>query len=237
MAISIIHPSRNRPYQAEKTFIHWVKNMSSITNLADYTISVDLDDIHLQTYKEKFMSVLDGIILVGSNNTCVVEAANVGAKQAKGDILVLVSDDFECQPDWDLKLIEHYSEHKNNVLKTNDTLQDWIVTLPIMDREYYESCGYLYHPDYKHMFCDTDMTHKAELEGKLKKRMDIIFKHCHYTQGETPKDQVNVKADSTWNQGEKAYLNRVMSGFGIPGVDVLNISNQAHINWLIQKLK
>lgn len=237
MLISLIHPSRNRPEQAEKTFLHWIGNMSAMSNLSDYVISVDLDDKDLETYKSKFMSVLDGIILVGSNNTCVVEAANVGAKQAKGDILVLVSDDFECHKDWDLHLIEHFTNHKNNVLKTNDTLQDWIVTLPIMDREYYESCGYMYHPSYKHMFCDTDMTHKAELEGRLFKRMDLEFKHKHYSQGETPKDEVNIKADSTWAQGETVYLDRVRNSFDIPNVDALSISDVNLKNWLIQKLK
>lgn len=237
MTISLIHPSRNRPEQAEKTFVHWIKNMNRLDNLSKYILSIDLDDNDLETYKSLFKGYCAFNQIVMSSNTCVVEAANVGAKQAKGDILVLVSDDFECHKDWDLHLIEHFTNHRNNVLKTNDTLQDWIVTLPIMDREYYESCGYMYHPSYKHMFCDTDMTHKAELEGKLFRRMDLEFKHKHYSQGETPKDDVNIKADSTWSQGEAVYLDRVRNSFGIVGVDALNVSQQAHKNWLIQKLK
>lgn len=234
MKISLIHPSRNRPEQAAETAKHWLSNMFSVLNLADYTLSIDSTDSKLNDYKEKFIGGFNVII---SDNNNVVEAANIGAKQAKGDILVLVSDDFECYPDWDIDLINHFTEHKNNVLKTNDGLQGWIVTLPIMDREYYESCGYIYYPEYKHMFCDTEMTHKAELEGKLHKRMDLLFKHNHYTQGETKKDEVNDKANLTWEQGEKIYLERVKNCFGIPNVDNLDISDAEAIMWIRRKLQ
>jgi glycosyltransferase involved in cell wall biosynthesis len=234
MKISIIHPSRNRPEQAAETAKHWLSNMFSVLNLADYTLSIDLDDTTINEYKNNFV---EGFNVIMSNNTCVVDAANIGAKQAKGDILVLVSDDFECYPDWDIDLINHFTEHKNNVLKTNDGLQGWIVTLPIMDREYYEANGYIYYPEYKHMFCDTEMTHKAELEGKLFKRMDMVFKHNHYTQGETKKDEVNDKANATWEQGEKIYLERVKNCFGIPNVNYLDISDAEAILWIRRKLQ
>ena len=234
LRISLIHPSRNRPEQAAETAKHWLSNMFSVLNLADYVLSIDNSDKTVNQYKEHFM---DGFTIVESDNNNVVEAANNGAKQAKGDILVLVSDDFECYPDWDIDLINHYTEHKNNVLKTNDGLQEWIVTLPIMDREYYNSCGYIYYPEYKHMFADTEMTHKAELEGKLYKRMDLLFKHNHYTQGETKKDEVNDKANATWEHGEKIYLERVKNCFGIPNVNYLDITDTNAILWLRNKLE
>ena len=234
LKISLIHPSRNRPDQASETAKQWLSNMFSVLNLADYTLSIDSTDSKLKDYKENF---IEGFNVIISDNNNVVEAANNGAKNCKGDILVLVSDDFECYPDWDIDLINHFTEHKNNVLKTNDGLQGWIVTLPIMDREYYESCGYIYYPEYKHMFCDTEMTHKAELEGKLHKRMDLLFKHNHYTQGETKKDEVNDKANATWEHGEKIYLERVKNCFGIPNVDNLDISDAQSILWLRKKLQ
>lgn len=234
MKISIIHPSINRPDQASETAKHWLSNMFSVLNLADYTLSLDTSDSTLNDYKENFV---EGFNVIISDNHNVVEAANIGAKNCKGDILVLVSDDFECYPDWDIDLINHYTENKNNVLKTNDGLQGWIVTLPIMDREYYESCGYIYYPEYKHMFCDTEMTHKAELEGKLHKRMDLLFKHNHYTQGETKKDEVNDKANATWEQGEKIYLERVKNCFCIPNVNYLDISDADSILWIRRKLQ
>jgi glycosyltransferase involved in cell wall biosynthesis len=234
MKISIIHPSRNRPEQAAETAKHWLSNMFSVLNLADYTLSIDLDDVNLNEYQIYF---IDGFNTVIYPNKNVVDAANNGARNCKGDILVLVSDDFECYPDWDIDLINHFTEHKNNVLKTNDGLQGWIVTLPIMDREYYEANGYIYYPEYKHMFCDTEMTHKAELEGKLFKRMDLLFKHNHYTQGETPKDEVNDKANATWEHGEKIYLERVKNCFGIHNVNYLDISDAEAILWIRRKLQ
>jgi len=126
------------------------------------------------------------------------------------------------------------------VLKTFDGAQRWIVTLPIMDRMYYAQKGYIYYPSYRHMFVDTDLTHVAELEGKLIMRNDIIFKHSHYSTGETPKDELNERNDRTWNQGMAVYLHRVRERFGLPeGINVFDLCFEAkhHIQWLQKALQ
>jgi glycosyltransferase involved in cell wall biosynthesis len=234
MKISIIHPSRNRPKQAFETASHWLSNVSSNFNLSEYILSVDNDDKYLEEYKQYFDKKFKIVI---SDNQSLVEAANSGAKECSGNILVLVSDDFECYQGWDVDLVNHYTQNKNNVLKTNDGIEEWIVTLPIMDKEYYNNCGYIYYPEYKHMFCDTEMTHRAELEKKLFRRMDLTFKHKHYTTGDTKKDEINEKANLTWEYGEKIYLDRVKKCFGIENVNYLDISSTSAINWIKNKIK
>ena len=63
----------------------------------------------------------------------------------------------------------------NYLLKTNDSTEGWICTLPIMDKEFYQSQGYVYNPIYKHLFCDTELTHIADITGRLMVRNDIVF--------------------------------------------------------------
>lgn len=235
--ISILHPSRSRPQQAKDTFEHWTKNLSG-KHEWEYIMSVDISDPKIEEYKLLSNQMPDTKWAIADNHN-LVEAANVAASHAKGDILILISDDFSCFKNWDHFLINALKDKRDFVLKTNDGLQSWIVTLPIMDRAYYESQGYFYNPSFKHLFCDTYMTHKAELQGKLIIRKDLVFRHRHYTTGLTQKDEVNIKADSTWAQGEQTYLNFCRNNFDLgENINIFNLclSAQPHIKWLKSKL-
>lgn len=231
--ISLIHPSRSRPQQALYTLQSWQENMS-LDVPVEYIMSLDNDDAYLAEYQE---FPCDTLVIADNKN--LVQAANNGAKIAQGDILVLVSDDFKCFKDWDKAIVEAL-EGRSGVLKTWDGIQRWIVTLPILTRDYYDSQGYLYHPDGKHMFVDTFMTHKADLEKKLIFRKDLVFVHDHYSKGGTKKDAVNIKADSTWQSGEEFYLKHCRNKFGLGNVDIFNLSKEAHqaghVAWLKKKL-
>lgn len=241
MKILIIHPSRSRPDQALTTAVHWLSNITYPQHW-EYIISVDKSDPMLSEY-EKW-----GIVSGGQNqrmiindNKNIVEAVNVAAKVSWGDIIIVISDDFVCFKGWNVAITEAL-QGKSGVLKTFDGIQKWIVTLPIMTRDYYDEQGHIYYPRYEHMFSDSDMTHKADLEKKLIIRNDIVFHHNHYSiKGGQPKDEVNKKADLTWAQGEKVYLDRCRNKFGLQGVNIYDLSPEAskagHVNWLKKKLR
>lgn len=215
-----------------QTALEWCQNVGPVS--WEYIISVDESDPELQRYKELFNQ-----LLLVSDNHNLVEASNAAAKKATGDILILISDDFRCFKNWGIKVVEALNG-KSGVLKTFDMVQRWIVTLPIMTRDYYEMSGYFYNPNYVHMFCDTHMTHEAELEGKLIIRNDIVFRHDHYSVkgSNTKKDAVNIKADSTWTQGEKVYLDACRNSFYMESKpDIFAISHKPHIDWLKKKLR
>lgn len=234
--ISLIHPSRQRPFPAFKAHESWMNNASKTIEI-QHILSVDQDDPDLQHYQTVFKN---STVIIGANKN-VVQACNHAAKYALGDIIVVMSDDFVSFPGWDIKLQEAFRERNDILLKTNDGTQPWIVTIPIMGADFYQANGYIYHPEYQHMFCDTDLTHKADLEKRLVFRMDLPFIHHHYSTGMSKKDAVNAKADSTWNQGQAVYLTRVKEKFGLPGhINVLNIhrpEGSGHINWLKNRLK
>jgi len=227
--ISIIHPSRGRAVKARKTYLHWINQVMNPDEI-EYILSIDDNDPQLDEYLYQFR----GYTIVQGENTCAVDAINRAAKECKGDIIIVISDDFECFQNWDETINGAFAIHKNKLLKTWDGTQMWIVTLPIMDRQFYEENGYIYFPKYKHMFCDTDLTHKAELEGKLLYRPSIQFIHRHYTTNESEKDEVSEKADSTWAQGEALYYQRVNECFGLENIaDVWALQEvaQPHIAW------
>lgn len=237
MKVSILYPSRSRPDQCVSNMIHWLQNRSEECDW-ELILSLDSSDPKLDYYYD--LGLHGGFMkMIVNDNHNVVQASNRAAIVATGDILILISDDFRCFKNWDLVITEAL-KGKSGVLKTFDGVQRWIVTLPIMTRDYYEECGYIYYPGFSHLFADTDLTHRADVLNKLIIRNDIVFKHDHYSVNGMQKDEVSKKADGTWATGEKVYLQRCKEKFGITKpVNTYDLSIEAakagHINWMKKK--
>lgn len=211
----------------------WIQR--SGTNDFEVIISIDNDDPEIIKYQEQYLNM--ECTLAISNNRSAVDAINAAANISQGDILIVVSDDTDCPNQWDQIITKATAGQEDFVLKVYDNVQKWIVTMPIMDRAYYNRFGYVYYPEYRHMFVDTDFTHIAELLGKIIWRNDIVFPHLHYSVAKAKRDEINDRADATWNEGKKLYLNRFRKNFGLQNVNPWNISNDNHINWLRSSLK
>lgn len=229
MKISIIHPSRNRAMMAAKTANKWLTSAKKRGEI-QYIVCVDADDEDIELYKELLPNDVE---LKISTNKSAIEAINYGSTFAENDLLVVVSDDFSCPFHWDKYLINELSGKSDFLVKTYDGAQPWIITLPIMDRVYYKRFGYIYHPEYRHMFADTEMTHVGHLLGKVIE-LDVTFKHNHYTSGETAKDHINDKNDRSWAHGEEVYLTRLMRDFDLKETATPKIAMH-HITWLKSK--
>ena len=247
MNVSLIYPSRGRPEKCASTLDKWIARAAV---LPEIILSVDSDDKDLKDYEA--IADLSYPRLVVNPNQNIVQAVNHGAKQSTGDILVVISDDFDNPPQhWDSLIIEAIEKAQKEgyedgiLLRVNDMSdnekvhQPWIVTLPIMDRLWYERCGYVYHPDYQHMFCDTDQTHMAELAGTLVDASHIRIPHNHWQSGLNELDNTNIRANSTWDQGEKLYAERAANNFGLKSHEVLGSftykEHAAHIAFMAQR--
>jgi hypothetical protein len=149
-----------------------------------------------------------------NDNRSAVDAINKGAEVATGDLFVVVSDDFDCPEHWDTLLLQALQGKSDYCVKTQDGLQPTLMTLPIMDRVYYNRFGYIYHPDYRHMFCDQEMTAVAHMLGKAV-TLPIVFFHNHYSTGKFKKDAITLRNNSTWVQGESVFNERLTTNFGI----------------------
>ena len=203
MKLSIIHPSRSRPYKSVDTVDKWLNSASFDTDL-ELIVSLDEDDTTIPQYKQSYYS--DATFLINKNRSCV-DAINNAAKKATGDILIVVSDDTDCPPEWDLALRKEVEGKSDWILKTKDGIQNWIITAPIMDRAYYNRTGYIYHPDFEHQFCDTYMTCLADITGR---KLTSTLKFMHLN--DTIKDDLRKKTDATWKQGQDTFV-RLMKQF------------------------
>jgi hypothetical protein len=220
--ISIIHPSRNRPEMALETCKKWIKNASKKYSI-EYVVSIDETDTFKNQYNQLFVDYylesnneFSLRVLILDNKTSV-EAINNGAKFTNNNLMLVVSDDFDCFENWDEWLINNLDGKSDYLVKTDDGFQGWIITLPIMDRAYYNRFGYIYYPEYHHMFCDTEMTDVGHLLDRVINLQDGVHKfiHKHYSLGYMQKDATNTKNDATWSQGEALYYSRKANKFNL----------------------
>lgn len=225
--ISLLLPSRSRAQRAQETARKWLDNAGCDI---EFILSIDIDDPQKKDYYNSFF--LKSKIVCDSNRSAI-DAINRAAKMATGNIIVQIAEDFDCTPLWGRKILEATQGKRDWILKTQDGIQKWIITLPIMDRAYYNRFGYVYHPDYLHMFCDTELSCVADLTGR-KIESDILFPHNHYSTGKTQKDAIGEKADKTWEQGERTFIKRYKENFGLTET-VGRIKDQNMINWILTK--
>jgi hypothetical protein len=212
------------------TVDRWINNAQNINNSLQLIVSLDEDDnvdSYINTYSHAWMLDPYGRnpkgIIVNKNRSCV-DAINNAAKDATGDIFIVVSDDTACFPGWDTALLKEVEGKSDWILKTQDGIQPWIITAPIMDRAYYNRFGYIYHPDFEHMFCDTYMTAVADITGR-KITSNLEFKHLN----NTINDDLRNRTNGTWKQGEETFI-RLMKEFT---PDERNrIKDQSMKNWL-----
>lgn len=224
--ISILHPSKSRPDKSVSTIETWLEGMES-SEPFELIVSLDADDPSLELYKQSYS---DDIVLVNQNKSSV-EAINKAAEVAKGDVLIVVSDDTDCKISWDVNLLVQVKGKTDWILKTQDGIQSYIITMPVMDRVYYNRTKYIYHPDFLHMFCDTFMTCVADINGrKLVTYLD--FPHDNPGHYKKPIDDINKKNDATWKQGEDTFI-RLMKNFSRE--DIQKIKDRSMVRWLRNK--
>jgi hypothetical protein len=233
MTFTLIHPSRSRPIKSKQTFDAW-SNAAKYPDGCKWLCSLDWDDdipAYIDVYTEHGISRMSPII---SKNKSAVDAINNAAShwRADGDIFIVVSDDTEPCEHWDEKILNEVDGKVDWILKTQDGIQKWIITMPVMDRAYYNRFGYIYHPDYLHMFCDTELTCVADITRR-KITSNLLFPHKHYSVTKNSPDAINKKADATWDQGEKLFLERYKRNFDLPPGG--RIQGQSMIDWLLKK--
>jgi hypothetical protein len=213
--ISLIHPSRGRPQKAKETHERWWDKWKGPLYY-EHILSIDNDDPHKNKYVELFEGCVDDIVT--GDNKSVVDATNAAAKIARGDILVYLSDDFDCPDHWDKLIDDEFRNNKPMLLKVDDCLQPFkvgVCTIPMMNRTLYDLLGYFWHPDYKSMHVDVDLYETCKKIGAIKYAPHLKFPHNHYSNGKAPRDETYTRSEANWNQGLEVINRRRRQGFPI----------------------
>jgi len=107
----------------------------------------------------------------------------------------------------DLDQCLHFSDGNRNDL----------ITMAIMGREYYDRFGYIYHPDYKSLWCDNEMTEVAKQLGCYKFIDVDILKHLHpaYAQNNATFDKQYQHTESFSRVDEETFKRRSAINFDL----------------------
>lgn len=235
MIFNLIHPSKGRPLKSFQAFKAW-SDAAKYPQGARWLCSLDWDEdigSYMDAYTVNGFPIMSPII---SKNKSAVDAVNNAAKHwmADGEIFIVVSDDTAPCQHWDDKIFKEVEGKSDWILKTQDGIQPWIITMPVLDRAYYNRFGYIYYPGYRHMFCDTELTCVADITGR-KITSNLLFPHKHYSVTKEPPDEINKKADATWARGEKLFLERYKMNFDLPPGS--KIQDRGMIDWLQRKAR
>lgn len=216
---TIVHPSRGRPKKSLETYQKWFRDTGY-----RFVLSLDQDDPcvpeYIDLYPDRFKldketKWNDWYIITINKNRSAIDAINNGSKYFHGNFLIVVSDDTEPHPYFESEIYKATGNRKNWILKTYDGIQPYLITMPIVDQDGYNTLlklqGGLYHPDFLHLFADTYLTCLSDIHG-IKIDSSILFKHNHYSVNGTPPDELHKINDATWKQGEETFI-RLMKQF------------------------
>ena len=150
---------------------------------------------------------------------CVVDAYNLAADRARGDLLFYIADDFWSMPHWDTDILSHTTKHPDE-----DSIVYWVntgegadkINHPLWTRGYQASFGYFLWPEYEDLFSDTELHDVAERDGAIVDlRNDLFFTHAQAgtAKAKYPHDAVNERMLSHWTPQEALYKRRKEAGF------------------------
>lgn len=221
-------PTRSRP----EIFLKVLNEYHAMCmNLADtfFLITCDNDDL---TMTDEVIARAEAISPIGNIKVCrgdsktKIEAVNadfdkIPERFQDWDIVFVISDDMDIKfMAWDEKIRcdmkETYPTLDGNLWYC-DGHQKRISTISCMGRVYYDRFGYIYHPQYKSLFCDNEYSEVAQILGKIKFFDIVICSHEHYLWGAgRANDALYIRNEALWSYDEKVYNERKAINFGLP---------------------
>ena len=222
MRILLKCPTRSRPTQFLGVLRKYVE-LANRPDLLGICVSCDTDDATMtpgdiqRAIKNITHTTAWSEIYYGTSKT-KIEAVNADMNSVSWpwDIVVVVSDDMRPQiKGYDDVLRSHMMANfpdTNGILWVNDGTQgEKLNTISIMGRTMYTSFGFLYHPDYKSLFCDTEFTDlcKGSLASKCRYIPYVLIRHEHPGTGFPERnDALYARNQRYWTEDMYTYISR-----------------------------
>lgn len=222
MRILLKCPTRSRPQKVIATLRAYV-NSATRRDLIGVALSCDEDDSSMAqpSVQREIHDILGPCgwhRIFFSPNKSKIQACNANMNEIEypWDIVVLVSDDMIPRLDgWDGILRTHmkaYFPDTDGILWCNDGFQgDKLNTLCVYGRTMYERLGNMYQPEYKSLFCDTELTDRCrgDLATKCRYVPYCIIRHEHPGTGYAQNmDPLYAKNQTYWIEDMHTYISR-----------------------------
>jgi hypothetical protein len=200
MRILLKCPTRGRRERFLSTIKKWVE-------LADKSqlgilVTADTDDISMRGFTEADLPEVSWKKVCFGENKTKIQACNADIEKVDWhwDIIILVSDDMIPQVNGYDSRIRGAMKTLNHVVWIFDGFQNGnLNTLNIFGRDRYLAWGYLYHPSYKSLFCDNEVTDWCRSNSSNCTIInEVLIKHDHPLAN-------NTTFDATYQRNQVHY--------------------------------
>lgn len=222
MRILLKCPTRSRPQRIISTLIAYIRFANHPEQIG-VAISCDEDDesmsrnlVHEELHRVLSKTAWHRIFMSPNKSKIQACNANMNEIEWEWDVVVLVSDDMIPQmKGWDDIIRTHMFARfpdSDGILWFNDGYQgEKLNTLCVFGRKMYQYFGYIYHPEYKSLFCDTELTDlcRNELKDKCMYVPYCIIRHEHPGTGYAQNmDVLYERNQKFWNEDMNTYIRR-----------------------------
>lgn len=192
MNLLIQFPTYARPEKFLSVLNRYVETCSPHHNIF-FNINCDLSDLSMTDayVQERIKYILGKMPNVDGSqnfdeNTDKISAINDHIDGREFDIVVCASDDMVPKAwGWDneiaIAMKEHFPDLDGCVHFDDGNTNGKLITFSILGKKLYDHFGYIYHPDYKSLYCDDEFTQQVRRMGKEKYIDKIIISHEHYS--------------------------------------------------------
>ena len=170
---------------------HWYDNKRSPIELF-FNINCDFDDASMNNalmkrrIKEVFLNNVHADYQIHyDKNTEKISSINAHIDDVDFDVVICASDDMVPQVNnWDFEIaaaMQEFFPDLDGCVHFNDGHTNGeLITFSILGRKLYNRFGYIYHPDYKSLYCDNEFTQEVTRMDKVQYIDKVIVKHEHY---------------------------------------------------------
>ena len=199
--ISVIHATKGRPQIAWQRRWQWLCSAEKPLEI-EWLFMVDADEKQDYTPHQG----------IRCNPGGIVNAWNAGAKLAKGDIIIQMSDDWSPPRHWDTLISTAIGDSKaEKVLAVSDGLRtDKLLCMAILTKDRLKKQGHMFHPDYQEsdgIYGDNEFTDLAYLDQVVIEARHIQFKHENpmFTGGNPDEQLKNHNKPEFYEKGKAIY--------------------------------
>jgi len=162
-------------------------------------------------------------------NTNKISAINDHIDEQEFDIVICASDDMVPKAwGWDneiaIAMNEHFPDLDGCVHFNDGNTNGELITFSILGKKLYEHFGYIYHPDYKSLYCDDEFTQEVKRMSKEKYIDKIIISHEHWSiKGSQNHDDTDMAVQKTlYFSGRDQQVFEKRKGLGFPKERITN---------------
>ena len=115
----------------------WIESAKKEVEI-EYYLSIDTDEPQKELYKQFFSNL--PVKIAEFDNQTAIQAINNSAKLTKNELIIVVSDDFDCFNHWDEWLLSYLKDNYSarQFIKTENFIKK---NLPNMLERFYNATG------------------------------------------------------------------------------------------------